>query len=64
MVFPPAAYSILIIAGPILPRTPTPAVDMIGAASVALLFIGIHIAWDTVAYMALQRGEEQYQPTR
>lgn len=38
-----------------LPRRPTPALFAIGAAALVLLFVGIHNAWDTVTYMALEK---------
>lgn len=54
LVFPLGAYLTLVVAGLALPRAPTRALYMTGAATVVLLFIGIHNAWDTVTYMALQ----------
>lgn len=53
-IFPLLAYLTLVVVAPILPRSSTPALFAIGAATLTLLFIGIHNAWDTVTYMALQ----------
>jgi hypothetical protein len=60
VVFPLAAYLTLVVAALILPRASTRALYSIGTASVVLLFTGIHNAWDTVTYMAL----EQHPPKR
>lgn len=54
VVLPLVAYLSLVVAGLMLPRSPTRAPYVIGAATVVLLFVGIHNAWDTVTYMALQ----------
>ena len=54
-VFPLVAYAMLILAPIQLGRTPAPALFVIGGAVVLLLFIGIHNAWDTVTYIALER---------
>jgi hypothetical protein len=34
-----------------LPRTPQPALFVVGAAALGLLLIGIRNAWDTVTYI-------------
>lgn len=52
---PLLAYSAILFAALILRRDPAPCLFVIGAASVLLLFVGIHNAWDTVTYVALER---------
>ena len=61
MLLPFLAYLTLVVAAPILPRASTPALFAVAAATVVLLFIGIHNAWDTVTYV---KFEEQKVPTR
>lgn len=55
VVLPLAAYLTLVVAALLLRRNPTPALFTVGAAALVLLFIGIHNAWDTVTYMALEK---------
>jgi hypothetical protein len=52
---PFAAYAGLIVSWFALGAVPTGALFGFGAASLFLLFIGIHNAWDTVTYIALER---------
>lgn len=63
---PLASYSSLLIAAITLQRSPGPALFVVGAAALMLLFIGIHNSWDTVTYIAVgpwreagQRQQEQ-----
>jgi hypothetical protein len=51
---PLIAYGALIGAGVFLPRDPATALFVVGAVALTLIFIGIHNAWDAVAYMAVQ----------
>ncbi len=51
---PITAYAALLIAALGLGRAPVPALFVVGAISLLLLFIGIHNAWDTVTYIAVQ----------
>jgi F0F1-type ATP synthase assembly protein I len=53
--FPFVAYTTLLSAALALARHATGALFMIGAAALVLLFIGIHNAWDTVTYVAVER---------
>jgi len=57
-VFPLVSYTALVVAAIVLPGNPTPALFVIGAVAVLLLFIGIHNAWDAVTYIAT----ELFQP--
>jgi hypothetical protein len=55
-VFPLVSYTAFVVAAMVLPGNPAPALFVIGAATVLLLFIGIHNAWDTVTYVTLERS--------
>jgi hypothetical protein len=48
----------LLAAAVVLSSHQTIAMFMIGWVSLALLFIGIHDAWDTVTWSAAQTGEQ------
>lgn len=52
---PSLAYGALLVSALLLRRDPVPCLFVIGAAAVLLLFIGIHNAWDTVTYVAVER---------
>jgi hypothetical protein len=52
---PLIAYAMLLKAGLALVRRPTGALFTIAAATLLLLFIGIHNAWDTVTFLVIQR---------
>jgi hypothetical protein len=52
---PLLAYAALLVAALVLRRYPEPSLFVIGAAAVLLLFIGIHNAWDTVTYIAVEQ---------
>jgi hypothetical protein len=54
---PLAAYAGVLVAAAALPRHQTSLLFVIGAASVLLLFVGIHNAWDTVIYIIVERWE-------
>lgn len=56
---PLVAYVALLVAAITLPGYPALALFIIGAALVLLLFIGIHNAWDTVTFLALERSQLQ-----
>ena len=53
-VFPLVSYTALVVAAILLPGYPAPALFVIAAATVLLLFIGIHNAWDNVTYIAIE----------
>lgn len=55
---PLVAYTALVIAAITLPGNASPPLFFIGAATVLLLFIGIHNSWDTVTYIAGQHMQE------
>ena len=58
-VFPLISYTALFIAALVLLGNPAPALFVIAAAAVLLLFIGIHNAWDNVTYTALELSRPQ-----
>src|SRR5260221_3376889 len=62
-IFPLVSYTALVVAAIVLPGNPAPALFVIGAVTVLLLLIGIHNAWDTVTYVAidLSRPENKSQ---
>ena len=58
-VLPLVSYSALVIGGILLPGQPTQALFIIASATMLLLFIGIHNAWDVVTYTAFERSQPQ-----
>jgi hypothetical protein len=56
--FPIVSYIAFVFAAILLLVHPEPALFVIGAATLLLLFTGIHNAWDTVVYVAI----DLYQP--
>ncbi|MFL5403771.1 MAG: hypothetical protein ACJ8BF_13225 [Gemmatimonadales bacterium] len=62
-VLPVISYGSLLVAALDIRRHPAPALFVIGAVALLLLFIGIHNSWDTVTYIAVQqRQAEKSQP--
>jgi hypothetical protein len=49
---PLVAYLSLAVAAGVLLRSPAPALDLVGAGALLLLFIGIHNAWDSAVWIA------------
>jgi hypothetical protein len=58
-VFPLVSYTALVVAAIVLPGNPAPALFVIAAVTVLLLFIGIHNAWDTVTYVVIERSQPE-----
>jgi hypothetical protein len=58
-VFPLVSYTALVVAALLLPIYPAPALFVIAAATVLLLFIGIHNAWDNLTYIALELSQPE-----
>jgi hypothetical protein len=56
-VLPLAAYVAVLSAAISLPRAGTLSLFAIGAATLLLLFVGVHNAWDTVTYILINRWE-------
>ena len=59
MALPLAAYVVILVAALALPLRPAPLLFVVGAATLLLLFIGIHNAWDTVTYIVVARWENR-----
>jgi hypothetical protein len=57
--FPLIAYGALIAAAVFLGQDPASALFLVGAVALTLIFIGIHNAWDSVAYVAVQHRSKQ-----
>ena len=49
---PCVAYATVAAAAPALPRAPSLALDLVAGASLLLVFIGIHNAWDSAVWIA------------
>jgi hypothetical protein len=63
MVLPLLAYGGLVVAAALLSMRTTTALFIIASTSLLLLFCGIHNAWDTVTYLAVdQIGGESKDP--
>jgi hypothetical protein len=58
-VLPLVSYNALVIAGILLPSLPTQALFIIAAATLLLLFVGIHNAWDNVAFIAIDLSQRE-----
>ena len=58
-VLPLVSYAALVVAAIVLPSQPVPALFVIAAVTMLLLFIGIHNAWDAVTYTAFERSQPQ-----
>ena len=58
-IFPLVSYTALFVAAMLLPGYPAPALFVIAAGTVLLLFIGIHNAWDNVTYIALELSRQE-----
>ena len=57
---PGSAYALLVLSAVLAFSRERPALFLVAAASLALLFIGIHNAWDTVTYhVFVQRREHR-----
>ncbi len=58
-VLPLVSYTALVAAALVLPSQPAPVMFVIASATMLLLFIGIHNAWDVVTYTAFERSQPQ-----
>ncbi len=59
MVLPVVAYAAVLAAGVLLRRSPAGALDVVAAAALLLLFVGIHNAWDSAIWMTTRRGSRE-----
>ena len=55
IILPFVSYAAFVISAIVLPGNPLPALFIIAAASLLLLFIGIHNSWDSVTYTITER---------
>ena len=58
-IFPLVSYTAFVVAAILLPIHSAPALFVIAAATVLLLFIGIHNAWDNVTYLVLELSQSE-----
>jgi hypothetical protein len=62
---PPLGYATLLVAAFMMQGDPGTSLFMVGGTTLLLLFVGIHNAWDSVTFIALQlrhgRGEREKQ---
>ena len=58
-VLPLVSYAALVVAAIVLPSQPVPALFVIAAVTMLLLFIGIHNAWDVVTYTVFECSQPQ-----
>jgi hypothetical protein len=56
---PLAAYSSLLIAGLVAAARPAPALYVVAAAALLLLYVGIHNAWDTALYISVVKRQNR-----
>jgi hypothetical protein len=56
---PLAAYGILAVSAPVARTQARPALFLVGAATLILLFVGIHNAWDAVIYHVLSHKQAE-----
>ena len=56
---PKIAYAALVVAGIRLAGAFADALFIVGGSALLLIFIGIHNAWDTVVYVAVERSRER-----
>jgi hypothetical protein len=56
---PLVGYALLLAAGILLQRHPAMSLSLIAATALLPMFVGIHNAWDTVTYIAVERRKEQ-----
>ena len=61
VLLPFGAYVMLVVAAYMAFSYPRPALFVVGAVELLLLFIGIHNAWDTVTYHIFVRRPEQLE---
>jgi hypothetical protein len=62
-VLPFVAYAALLVAATTIASHSTGALFAVGAVALLLLFIGIHNAWDTVTYVAVDRPNPPGKPS-
>jgi hypothetical protein len=63
-VLPFLAYAVLLAAAVMLPRHSGPALSLVAIAALGLVFIGIHNAWDTITFIAVDPRHRPDQTER
>ena len=58
VIIPLVSYIALVVAALVLLVSPAPALFIIGAVTLLLLFTGIHNSWDSVTYIAVERFQQ------
>ena len=61
-ILPLVSYTALLGAAIVLPNDPAPALFVVAAGTLLLLFIGIHNAWDNVIYIVLELSQRENTP--
>ena len=64
LVFPLLASTLLIVAAFVLPKSPSPALYIVGSAIMLLLLVGIRNAWDIVTFLAVERAHSENKSTK
>jgi hypothetical protein len=59
LILPLLAYASLLASALFLPRAMGTMLEVIAGATLLLVFIGVHNAWDTVSYVTVQRTREE-----
>jgi hypothetical protein len=62
--FPLVGYALLLAAAIGLPQYPALSLFVIGGIALLLLFVGIHNAWDSVTYIAIERRQKPELPAK
>jgi hypothetical protein len=63
-ILPFFSYAGILVAAAFLQRSPAPALFVIAAAALLLVFIGIHNSWDTVTYITVGEGQQERAQAR
>jgi len=64
LILPFAAYTIFLVAGLMLPSNPVTALFVAAVAPAALLYIGIHNAWDSITYTVLRHAKQRAEAAK
>ena len=64
LILPFVAYTTYFVAGLMLPSRPVEALFIAAAAPAALLYIGIHNAWDTITYTVLKHAKARAEAAK
>ena len=62
-ILPCVAYAAIAVGGILLTAVPARGIFPLAGASLLLIFIGIHNAWDTVTYVAIDYVEDSPKPS-